>query len=67
MGNTTCPYDWQVQNSDIVFHLETNVHIGTVDGRAPPEREPPVGDLVETRPLRIGQLLIPVHKQVVSC
>ena len=29
-----------------------------VDGRRPPQREPPVGDLVEAGPLRVGQLLV---------
>ena len=48
-----------VQRLCIRMYLEADVHIGAVDGGAPPQRETPVGDLVETRPLRIGQLLVP--------
>ena len=45
----------------IQLHLETHIHIGTVDGWRPPQRETPVGNLVQTRPLRIGQLLVPAR------
>jgi len=50
--------------SQIQLHLEAHVHIGTVDGGGPPQRETPVGDLVQTRPLCIGQLLVPAQEQV---
>lgn len=40
--------------------LPKETHVGPVDGGRPPEREPSVGDLVETRALGIGQLL-PLH------
>lgn len=33
-------------------------HVGTVDGWRPPECEPTVRDLIETRPLGVGQLLV---------
>lgn len=45
--------------SQIQLHLEAHVHIGTVDGGRPPQGEAPVGDLIKTRALRIGQLLVP--------
>lgn len=38
--------------------LETNVDVGPVDGGRPPQREATVGDLVQTRPLRVGELLV---------
>ncbi len=47
--------------SQIQLHLEAHVHIGAVDGGGPPQGETPVGDLVQTRPLCIGQLLVPVQ------
>ena len=47
--------------SQIQLHLEAHVHIGTVDGGGPPQGETPVGDLVQTRPLCIGQLLVPAQ------
>lgn len=50
----------------IQLHLETHVHIGTIDGGRPPQREAPVGDLVQTRPLCIGQLLVPAHQSWLS-
>lgn len=34
--------------------LETDVDVGSVDGRRPPESEPSVRDLVETRSLSVG-------------
>ena len=46
----------------IQLHLEPHIHIGTVDGGGPPQRKTPVGDLVQTRPLCIGQLLVPAHQ-----
>ena len=48
--------------SQIQLHLEAHVHIGTVDGGGPPQGETPVGDLVQTRSLCIGQLLVPAQK-----
>lgn len=38
--------------------LEADVDVGPVDGGRPPQREAAVGDLVETRPLRVGELLV---------
>ena len=43
----------------IELDLETNVDVRTVDRRTPPEREPTVRDLVQTGPLRVGELLVP--------
>mmetsp|Transcript_35305 Transcript_35305/g.88749 ORF Transcript_35305/g.88749 Transcript_35305/m.88749 type:complete len:781 (-) Transcript_35305:276-2618(-) len=43
---------------EVQLHLETHVHVGAVDGGGPPQRKAPVGDLVETRPLRVGELLV---------
>ena len=43
----------------IQLHLETNIHIGPVNSRTPPERKPSIRNLVQTAPLRIRQLLIP--------
>ena len=45
----------------VQLHLETHIHIGTVDGGRPPQGETPVGDLVQTRPLGICQLLVPAQ------
>mmetsp|Transcript_97181 Transcript_97181/g.274888 ORF Transcript_97181/g.274888 Transcript_97181/m.274888 type:complete len:549 (-) Transcript_97181:3378-5024(-) len=42
---------------EVQLHLEAHVDVGTVDGRRPPQREAPVRDLVEARPLGVGQLL----------
>ena len=42
----------------VELHLETNVDIGSVDRRTPPEREATVGDLVQTRALGVRQLLV---------
>mmetsp|Transcript_4453 Transcript_4453/g.3945 ORF Transcript_4453/g.3945 Transcript_4453/m.3945 type:complete len:530 (-) Transcript_4453:1161-2750(-) len=42
----------------IKLHLETDVHVGAVDSGRPPEREATVGDLIQTRPLRIRELLV---------
>eukprot|EP01137_Pigoraptor_chileana_P034037 Opistho-2@25960 len=44
--------------SEIKLHLETNVDICAIDGGRPPERKPTVGNLVETAPLRIRELLV---------
>ena len=43
---------------EVKLHLEAHVHVGAVDRGRPPEREAPVGDLVETRSLSVRQLLI---------
>ena len=42
----------------VQLHLETHVHIGAVDGGGPPQCEPPVGDLVQPRALRVGEFLV---------
>ena len=44
--------------SQVELDLETHVDIGTIDGRTPPEREATIRDLVETRSLRIRELLV---------
>lgn len=46
---------------EIQLDLKPNIDVCSVDGGTPPERETPVGDLVETAPLGIGQLLVPVQ------
>ena len=43
----------------IQLDLETDVDVRAIDRGAPPEREPTVRNLVETRPLGIGELLVP--------
>ena len=45
--------------SKIELDLKTDVDVGTVNGRTPPEREPTVGNLVQTGTLRVRQLLVP--------
>ena len=53
--------------SQVQLDLEPNVDIGPVDGGAPPQSETPVGNLVQTTPLGIGQLLVPdQQKQGIS-
>ena len=42
----------------IKLDLETDVDVGAVDSRAPPQREPTVGNLVETGPLGVRKLLV---------
>ena len=54
-----CETNVHEDTSEIELDLETNVDVRTVDGRTPPEREPTVRDLVQTGPLRVGELLIP--------
>ncbi len=44
---------------EIELDLEPDIHIGSVDGGTPPEREASVRDLVQTTPLGVGQLLVP--------
>ena len=46
------------QRNQVVVYLEADVDIGPVDGGRPPEGEAPVGDLVETGSLGVGQLLV---------
>ena len=46
-----------VDTGKVKLYLETNVHIGSVDSRTPPQSEAAVGDLIQTRPLSVGQLL----------
>mmetsp|Transcript_3442 Transcript_3442/g.12110 ORF Transcript_3442/g.12110 Transcript_3442/m.12110 type:complete len:287 (+) Transcript_3442:2278-3138(+) len=41
----------------VELHLEADVDVGPVDRRRPPEGEAAVRDLVETRALRVGELL----------
>jgi hypothetical protein len=43
---------------EVQLHLEAHVHVGAVDGGRPPQREAPVGDLVQPRALCVGQLLV---------
>lgn len=38
--------------------LESDVDVGSVDGGRPPQGEPAVGDLVETRSLCVRELLV---------
>lgn len=47
-----------VSTTQRVAYLETDVDIRPVDRGRPPQREATVGDLVETRPLRVCQLLV---------
>ena len=42
----------------VQLHLESHVHIRTIDGGRPPQREAPVGDLVQPGALRVGELLV---------
>jgi hypothetical protein len=44
--------------SQIELHLETDINISPIDGRTPPESEATIGNLIETRSLSIGKLLI---------
>ncbi len=44
--------------SQVQLDLEADVDVGPVDGRAPPQGEPPVGNLVQTRSLGVGQLFV---------
>jgi len=44
---------------EIQLHLEAHVHVGAVDGGGPPQSETAVGDLIQTRALGVGQLLVP--------
>lgn len=46
-------------------YLEADVDVGSVDGGGPPQGEAAVGDLVETRPLRVRELLV-LHRLLES-
>ena len=41
---------------EIELDLETDVNIGSVDGRGPPHGETSIGDLRKTRSLSVGKL-----------
>ena len=43
---------------EIKLDLETDVDVGAIDCWAPPEREATIRDLIQTRALRIGELLV---------
>ena len=45
-------------SGEVQLHLEADVHVCAVDGRAPPESETAVGDLVQTAPLGVCELLV---------
>jgi hypothetical protein len=47
----------QENTSQVELNLETDIDIGAVDGRGPPQCEPTVGNLVQTRPLGVGEFL----------
>ena len=42
---------------EIELDLESNVNVGSIDRWRPPKCEATVGDLVQTGPLRVGELL----------
>ena len=44
--------------SEVELHLEADVDVSAVDRRRPPKGETPIGDLVETRSLGIGELFV---------
>jgi hypothetical protein len=46
----------------VKLHLETDVHVGSVDGGRPPQREPTVRNLVQTGTLGVGELFVPKEK-----
>jgi hypothetical protein len=49
----------QHENSrEIKLNLETDVNVCAIDSRTPPKSETTIGDLVQTRPLGIRQLLV---------
>ena len=52
---TTCSHE---DTGKIKLDLEANVHVRAVDCWTPPQREPTIGDLVETGPLRIRELFV---------
>lgn len=42
----------------IQLNLETNINVGSIDGRRPPECESSVGNLVKTTLLGVGQFFV---------
>lgn len=42
----------------IELNLETDVDIGTIDSRTPPQCESTIGDLIQTGPLGVGKFLV---------
>ena len=44
---------------EVELDLEAHVNVGAVDGRGPPERKAPIGDLVQAGPLGVRELLVP--------
>ena len=46
-------------SSEIKLDLETDVDVCTVDRGTPPQSETTIGNLVQTRPLRVRELLVP--------
>lgn len=42
----------------IKLHLETDVDVGTVDGRTPPQGETTIGNLVKSGTLGVRQFLV---------
>jgi hypothetical protein len=47
----------QENTRQVELHLETDVDVCTIDGGRPPQREPTIGNLVQTGSLGIGQFL----------
>mmetsp|Transcript_31758 Transcript_31758/g.36108 ORF Transcript_31758/g.36108 Transcript_31758/m.36108 type:complete len:252 (-) Transcript_31758:2893-3648(-) len=45
-------------SGQIQLDLETDIHIGTIDGGRPPQSKSSVGDLVQTRSLGMSQFLV---------
>ena len=45
-------------SGQIQLHLETDVDVGAVDCRRPPQGETTIGNLVQTGSLSVGQLLV---------
>ena len=50
--------DLHENTSEIQLDLETDVDIGTIDRRTPPQCEPTIGDLIQTGPLSVRELLV---------
>ena len=59
-GSTRCTSRHSHEDtSQIQLDLETDINVRAIDRGAPPEREPTIGDLIETGPLSVGELLVP--------
>mmetsp|Transcript_3144 Transcript_3144/g.9017 ORF Transcript_3144/g.9017 Transcript_3144/m.9017 type:complete len:409 (-) Transcript_3144:4863-6089(-) len=43
---------------EVELDLEPHIHVRPVDRRRPPQREPSIGNLIETRPLRVRQFFV---------